>query len=69
MGLLHSRFVHPLFFQRKKLREGVRAVDTPWAIFFFSVLRLDLGKRLDSFRPASSPLEITGSDIKILELL
>ena len=36
---------------------------------FFAVLRLDLGKRLDSFRPASSPLEITGSDIKIRLLL
>jgi hypothetical protein len=34
-----------------------------------SFLRLDLGKRLDSLRPASSPSEIIGSVAKIRELL
>ena len=42
---------------------------TPHRESLFSLLRLDLGKRLDSLRPASSPLEITCSVIKILELL
>ena len=32
-------------------------------------MRLDLGKRLDSLRPASSPSEIIGSVTKIRELL
>ena len=35
----------------------------------FSLLRLDLGNRLDSLRPASSPSEIIGSVTKIRELL
>ena len=42
---------------------------TPHRQSLLSLLRLDLGKRLDSLRPASSPSEIIGSVTKIRELL
>ena len=47
----------------------MRILLTPHRQSLFSFLRLDLGKRLDSLRPASSPSEIIGSVTKIRELL
>jgi len=47
----------------------VRILFTPHRQSLFSFSRLDLRKRLDSLRPASSPLEIIGNVTKIHELL